>query len=384
MTLHVTTTESLAEVCAQDWDALLGPDPQPFLTHTFLYGLERHGCVGESQGWQPRHLLVQDAGGRLVGATPLYVKTHSYGELVFDWAWADAYARHGRAYYPKAVGAVPFTPVSGPRLLVHPDAPTAAVRSRLVAATLAEAQGAGWSGVHWLFARPDETRLLEREGGFLRVDLQYHWDNPGYASWEDFLKRLRSKRRKEIRRERERVRQQGLAVRVVHGDEATEADLDAAHALYAALFDRKYGYPTLTRAFFRDVGPRLGTGLVLFFAEARGRPVAVAICLRDARSLYGRYWGSAARHDCLHFELCYYQGIQYCIEHGLSRFEPGAQGEHKIPRGFLPMPTWSAHWIADPGFAEALRQWSLREQAAVLQAYEALMTASPYRRQGRP
>ena len=241
------------------------------------------------------------------------------------------------------------------------------------------AQAENWSGVHWLFLRPDEARFLRDRGCFLRLDLQYHWENPGYADWQAFLDTLKARRRKEIRRERRRVREQGVKIRIVHGDVATQADLEAAHALYAAIFQRKYGYPTLSRDFFRALGPRLGARLVLFFAVTGGRPVAVAVCMRDDHTLYGRYWGTHAYHDCLHFELCYYQGIEYCIEQRLARFEPGAQGEHKIPRGFLPTPTWSAHWIRDPDFARALARWSRQERAAVYEAYATLMRASPYR-----
>lgn len=384
MTLETRTVRSLESVAAEAWDALDGAGTSPFLCHAFLRGLERHGCVGEVHGWHPRHLLVHDACGRLVGAAPFYVKTHSYGELVFDWAWADAYARHGLDYYPKAVAAVPYTPVAGTRLLVHPQADASAVRRALADTALRLARQEGWSGVHWLFLRPDEARLLREQGWFLRRDLQYHWDNPGYADWEDFLGTLRSKRRKEIRRERRRVREQGLVMRVSHGDEAGPAELDRVHALYAALFDRKFGYPSLTRRFFHHLARELGRRLVLFLAEQAGRIVAVAVCLRDEHVLYGRHWGVEGRYEGLHFELCYYQGIEYCIRHRLARFEPGAQGEHKIARGFLPTPTWSAHWISDPRFAEALARWSTAERTAVAETYTALMAASPYRHAENP
>ncbi len=384
MRLSVTTVDSLEAVPQGAWNALQDAGRSPFLEHAFLHGLERCDCVGARHGWQPRHLLVHDAGGRLVGAAPFYVKTHSYGELVFDWAWADAYARHGLDYYPKAVGTIPYTPVSGTRFLVHPRAERGAVRKALAEAAVALARQEGWSGVHFLFLRPDEARFLREAGWFLRQDLQYHWDNPGYRDWEDFLAVLKAKRRKEIRRERRRVEAQGLALRVVHGDEAGAMELDRVHALYAGLFERKFGYPTLSRAFFHHLATALGRRLVLFLAEQDRGIVAMALCLRDERVLYGRLWGVEGRHDCLHFELCYHQGIAYCIRHGLARFEPGAQGEHKIARGFLPATTWSAHWIADPRFAKALARWSAQEQAAVREHWHALMRSSPYREATAP
>jgi uncharacterized protein len=373
---------SLEELSAAEWDRLAGPDRDPFLSHAFLAGLERHGCVGAHWGWTPRHLAVRE-GGRLVGAMPLYLKHNSYGELVFDWAWADALQRAGGRYYPKLVSAVPYSPVTGPRLLVAPDA----ARPDAVAAALAEgalglARSLGVSSLHILFPDEGQGRLLTGPGqSFLaRHDCQFHWHNRGYRDFEDFLEGFNAQRRKQVRRERRRVAEAGVELRVLHGGEVSEGQWALFHQFYASTFDKRGGHPTLTLEFFRELGRRLGDRVVLILACHQGREVAGAFCLRSADTLYGRHWGCLEAFHSLHFEACYYQGIDYCIRQGLRRFEPGAQGEHKVWRGFEPTLTWSAHWLADSGFHRLVGNHLARERAGVFDYLEEMRSHLPFRK----
>ena len=377
MQLRSIIIDSLEEVCSADWDALAGTQ-QPFLGHAFLAALERHGCVGPRWGWHPRHLLLF-AGERLVGAMPQYLKSNAYGELVFDWDWAEAHERSGLPYYPKLVVAVPYTPASGTRLLIAPDVDRDQVARALIGAAIDHARGLGVSSLHWLFPDDRDRASLAEQGLLIRTGCQFHWHNRGYHDFDDYLGHFSSAKRKNIRRERRRVREAGVGIRQLYGEQLSDAQWDAVHRHYASTFARLGGHATLTQAFFRDISRRMPGQVVIFLAEHGGRPVASAICLRDRDTLYGRHWGCDERFDNLHFELCYYQGLDYCIREGLQRFDPGAQGEHKISRGFLPTATWSAHWIADPRLRHAIADFLRREERAMRDYMQTLGEHSPFR-----
>ena len=368
----VRVLDAIADVDASAWNALAGP--QPFLRHEFLHALEAAGCVGAGTGWAPRHLALERA-GVLRGAMPLYLKGHSYGEYVFDWAWADAYERHGLAYYPKLLCAIPFTPVQGARLL----APDAADREALVAAALALARDTGVSSLHILFPPPDQLDGMSQAGLIVRHGVQFHWRNAGYADFEDFLARMTRDRRKKIRQERRRVADLGIRFAWKSGRDATAADW----AFFTQCYDNTYrehrSTPYLNRRFFEQIASSLPDAVVLMIAERDGRPIAASLVMRDADSAYGRYWGALEPVPGLHFEACYYQPIDYCIRNGVVRFEGGAQGEHKIWRGLLPVQTGSAHWLAHPQFARAIDEHVAKERAGMSEYIEALAGHSPYR-----
>ncbi|QKT02360.1 N-acetyltransferase [Ectothiorhodospiraceae bacterium 2226] len=377
--MQLTVCKRLDEVAAPAWNAL-NPHGNPFLRHEFLCALERHGCLGPRYGWLPHHLLVHDDGGRLIGAAPLYAKTNSYGEFVFDWAWADAYAREGLAYYPKLVGAAPYTPATGPRLLVHPEAARGAVVDALIDGALALARDLRASSAHWLFTNRDDTEHLVATRGFLpRLGCQFHWENRGYSDFEAFLAALSADKRKKLRRERRRVAEQGVELTTLQGAQIEPEHWAVFHRFYTQTFDRKGGVPTLSRAFFEAVAHDMPEAVVLVLASFRGRYIAGALSFAGGGVLYGRHWGAEADFHSLHFEACYYRGIDYCISQGLQRFEPGAQGEHKVSRGFLPTRTWSAHWIAHPAFGHALADYVQREREAMEQYMAELGRHSPYR-----
>lgn len=375
LTLHIC--DDLTGVAAADWDRLVD-DRYPFLRHVFLAGLERHGCLGEAWGWLPRHLLLRDADDRLVGAAPLYLKYNSYGEFVFDWAWADAYRRQGLDYYPKLVSASPYTPATGPKLLVAPDAPPGTAAALLQAGRrLAEELQV--SSLHWLFPPTEQKDLMAESGLMIRTGCQFHWENRGYTDFDHYLSHFSSAKRKQVRRERRRVAEAGVTLRRLHGDEATEAEWALFHQLYEDTFDRKGGMPTLTLDFFMSLAEQAPESVLLVLADYDNEPVAAAFNLVGSDGLYGRHWGCRAQFHSLHFEACYYQGLDYCIERGLGRFEPGAQGEHKISRGFLPTPTWSAHWIAHPGFAAAVDDFLQRETRGMADYMAELAEHSPFK-----
>jgi predicted N-acyltransferase len=376
-TLQATVTESLAEVPAEAWNRLAGDD-NPFLRHEFLVALERHDCVGEDAGWYPRHLLVY-ADDRLVGAAPMYVKTHSFGEFGSDWAWADAYQRAGMGYYPKLVCAIPFTPATGRRLLCAPGADAEGVRAAIVQAAVEIARNAGVSSLQWLFASEDDTRLLEARGHVGRIGCQYHWHNHDYRDFQDYLDHLRSKRRKQVRRERREANASDVEIRVLSGGEASEADWHAYHRLYSATYDRKWGYPSLTPEFFCEVGETMPDSVMLVLAHRDRHCVAGAHLLRGRDTLYGRNWGCTEYLPSLHFEMCYYRGIAYCIEQGLRVFEAGAQGEHKIWRGFLPRATHSAHWFRDARFRDAIVDFLRRERIEIGHHMDVMREHLPFR-----
>ncbi len=373
--------DGLETVPAAAWNALV-PGGNPFVRHEFLLALERHGCAGERFGWIPRHLLAFD-GDRLVGAVPLYAKDNSYGEFVFDWAWADFWERHGRRYYPKLVAASPYSPVTGPRLLVHPEAGREAVTAALAGALVEETRRGGFSGVHVLFPPREENEALERAGWMRRLGCQFHWHNRGWRDFDDFLDAFTSRRRKAIRRERRRVREAGVEFEVLESPGIDHEHWARFHRFYAGTFHRKGGVPTLTPGFFEEINRTLPGGVVLVEARRAGRVIAAALCLRDGHALYGRHWGSDEFIDGLHFETCYYQGLDYCLRHGLARFEPGAQGEHKVPRGFEPVATHSAHWVADEALRPAVADF-VRHEARAVADYMATLRADLPWRQGAP
>lgn len=372
---------SLAEVDPAAWNALL-PDDNPFVDHTFLAGLERHGCIDARSGWHPRHLGLYD-GERLVAAAPLYLKSNSHGEFVFDWSWASAYAQHGLDYYPKLLCAVPYSPVTGPRLLVGAGTDAGALRHTLIATIHAEAARLNLSSAHLNFAAEADIAAFADSGWLARFDWQFQWSNPGpesggWRDFDDFLGSLSHKKRKNIRHERARVAQAGVRCEIRHGDEMGDADWQALHDFYLTTFDDKGNHPTLTLAFFRHLGSAMPRRVVAVLCRRGEKLIAGALLLRSCTTLYGRYWGCTEQVEGLHFEACYYQGIEYCLREGLHRFEPGAQGEHKIARGFLPARTDSFHWIADARFRAAIAD-ALKHEAHMLQGYrDDVLAHSPY------
>ena len=377
--IAVRVVARIADLPAEEWDACAGANP--FVRHAFLAALEESGSATAESGWLPQHLTIEGPDGRLIGAAPLYLKNHSYGEYVFDWGWADAYERAGGRYYPKLQASVPFTPVTGPRLLVRPDADRAAVTTALVAGMVELAKRHGASSVHVTFPTRREWQCLGEAGFLQRLGLQYHWENPGYGSFDDFLGSLASRKRKAIRRERRAVAESGITMRALTGPEIEPRHWDAFHDFYLATSEKKWGPAYLTRDFFDRLGETMARNVVLVLAELDGRPVAGALNLMGDGTLYGRNWGSAGRFRFLHFEACYYQAIEFAIRHGLTRVEAGAQGEHKIQRGYLPTETYSAHWIRDPGFRNAVADFLGRERAGVRHEQNALADFSPFRKE---
>ncbi|WP_313398369.1 GNAT family N-acetyltransferase [Stenotrophomonas sp.] len=362
----------LGAVPAAQWDAL-HDGSNPFISHAFLAGLEQHGCLRPDWGWQPQHLsLWRDE--QLVAAAPGYLKQNSHGEFVFDHAWANAYARHGLDYFPKWLGGVPYSPVTGPRLLAGDDA----ARSALLAAITRHVQQHNLSSAHINFHLPGETALFDANW-LQRDDVQFQWQRqPDWNSFDDFLAAMDHKRRKNIRQERSKVAKAGITFVTRHGDEASADELRAMHGFYLRTFAEYGNAPALTLGFLRHLAATLPRQLVLFLAMQDEQPIAGALCLRGGSTLYGRYWGGAPMPG-LHFETCYYQGIDYCLREGLQHFEPGAQGEHKLARGFLPRAVHSHHWIADPRFRAALQDWCSREREDVARYARALQPHSPFR-----
>ena len=364
--------DSLAGVDAAEWDALARGNPT--LAHAFLDSLHASGCASAESGWQPQYLTAW-SGKSLVGAVPLYVKSHSYGEYVFDWAWADAYERNGLSYYPKLLAAVPFTPATGSRLLAR----DAAVRRRLAAALLETAKGAPVSSLHVLFPDAEDSEALRAAGFMERSGVQFHWRNAGYGTFEDFLGALSHDKRKKIRQERRRVTDAGVTFRRLTGREAKGADWDFFAACYRRTYRAHRSTPYLTRAFFGMIAERMPDNLLLLVAEREGKPIAAALDLFGPQALYGRYWGAMEFVPGLHFEACYYQGVEFCIERGIALFEGGAQGEHKHARGFLPEPTRSYHWLAHPAFNRAIDDYLEREGAHIAAYVDELNERSPFK-----
>lgn len=363
------------------WNALV-PAGNPFVRHEFLSTLESTGCACEETGWLPQHLLLADAAGRLIGAVPLYLKSHSWGEFVFDWSWARAYMQAGLEYYPKLVSMTPFTPATGPRLLVAPDADAHAVRKQLIAALLSHARQQSCSSTHVLFATEAERDALTAEGFICRKDCQFHWHNRGYSSFEDFLAGFRSEKRKKAQRERRRIRESGIQYRTLHGGDMDARLWDTVFEFSARTFAQHGHEHYLSADFFKVISRQLPESVMVKLAVLDDEPIAAAIFFRSSDTLYGRYWGAAGNFDSLHFETCYYQGIDYCIEHGIRHFEPGTQGEHKVARGFEPATTWSAHWIADSRFRRALDDYLAQERGAVDEYAASVEQHVPFRRDG--
>ncbi len=364
MSLKVTVSDSIAAIGQAAWDACAAPTGDPFVAYDFLHACEASGSAVPSQGWGPRHLSLLGEDDAVLGVMPLYLKGHSQGEYVFDHAWADAFERAGGRYYPKLLGAVPFTPASGPRFLAHPDAEPATVRAALIEAAVTLAEQTGVSSLHVTFPTEPDWRAMGQAGMLLRQDQQFWWRNAGYSTFDDFLSALSSNRRKTIRRER-REAQAGLDIRVLTGADITEAHWDAFFAFYMDTGERKWGRPYLTRAFFSQIGATMADRIALVMAFRAGVPIAGALNLIGRDALYGRQWGALEDVPFLHFELCYYQAIEFAISRGLSRVEAGAQGDHKIARGYLPTPVYSAHWIAHDGLREAVARYLDQERVGV-------------------
>ncbi len=370
--------DAITAVPAGAWDACAGND-NPFVSHAFLAALEASGCATQKTGWTPSHLVAEDDFGQVLACAPVYLKSHSYGEYVFDWGWAEAWTNAGRRYYPKLQCAVPFTPVTGPRLMVHPDVPPPMLAPALGQVMTELADRADLSSVHMTFAPEDQARALEEQGWLLRLGEQYHWHNQGYATFDDFLATLASRKRKAIRREREAVAESGLVLKTLTGAEITEAHWDAFFKFYMNTAGRKWGHPYLNREFFSRLGETMADRVVLMFAERGGKPFAGALNLLGNDAIYGRNWGTLGDVPFLHFELCYYRAIDFAIERGLARVEAGAQGEHKISRGYLPVPTYSAHWIREEPFKKAVARFLAAERDMVTQNIEEQTEAGPYR-----
>lgn len=365
--MKLKIVHSLKDIPAPEWNSLEGTD-NPFLSHEFLAALEHHSAVSPRTGWIPNHLALYDERG-LAAAAPVYQKLHSWGEFVFDFAWADAYDRYGMEYYPKLVCAVPYTPVTGPRVLVRPGLDRAAMVSELAAQAQEVIRGEALSSAHWLFVEAQTAQIFAAAGYSIRLGCQYHWHNAGYQSFEEFLAGLSSKKRKSIRRERRRVKEAGIEFRTHAGAEISAELWHSFHRFYVNTFHVHGNIPLLSLGFFREIGERLGSRVMLVEALRRDRTIAAALCLRSPTTLYGRYWGNNGEmHDGLHFETCYYQGIDYCIREGLQRFESGAQGEHKVARGFLPTPTYSCHHLLDRRFRLAVDDF-LRQERAHMESY---------------
>jgi len=381
--LHTRIVDRMADIPPRDWNRLGGTE-YPFLRHEFLNGLEASGCATQATGWIPCHIVAFDAQARLCGALPLYRKMDSWGEFVFDWGWADAYRRAGLSYYPKLVSTVPFTPATAPCFLVAPDQQADVVRSSLMDAAMEQARAQGMSSLHLLFIPPAETGYLASRGLLLRKDCQFHWHNRGYHDFDHFLAHFTSARRNKVRRERRRVAEAGIRFVHLDGDQLDAAGWRGIMPLYADSFHRRGREPYLNEQFFIDISAALPGQVLVILALLRDEPVAVAICFRSADTLYGRYWGSSGRYHSLHFETCYYQGIDYCISHGLRSFEPGTQGEHKISRGFVPTETWSAHWLAHAEFSAAIEQYLQQERHHMDRYMEQAGRHVPYRKSPEP
>jgi predicted N-acyltransferase len=369
--------DSAAALPAEVWNRFF-PADYPFTRHEFLAALERHGCAAPETGWTPCHAVLEDASGAVAGLAPLYLKAHSYGEFVFDFSWAEASQRIGRRYYPKLLNAVPFTPSSGPRLGAR-DEPA---RRALAGALPQVARGNKLSSAHALFLRPDDLEALRAAGCLERHDVQFHWRNHGYADFAGFVARLSGDKRKKLLRERRRVAEAGLRFEVRSGEELDTAAWERVYALYANTYEERGQAPYLSLEFFLDYGQAAGTPVRLVLAYEGQRLVAVAITILGGDTLYGRHWGAAERYHSLHFETCYYQGIEWCIRHGIGCFDAGAQGEHKLARGFTPVTTRSAHWLAEPRLHQAVANALARERAWVEARGEALAEHSPYRGNG--
>jgi len=367
---------SLSEIGQAAWDGLVQAQEtaNPFLSYAFLHALHESGSAAPQTGWLPQFIALYD-GASLAAALPLYVKNHSYGEYVFDWAWADAYQRHGLDYYPKLLSAIPFTPVTGPRLLAR-DAPA---RAALVEALKSTRHASEVSSAHILFIPEEQARELADAGYLLRSGVQFHWLNAGYRDFDEFLATLEHKKRKNIRAERRKVAAAGVTLRRVRGADIAEADWRLFHRCYRHTYEAHFSTPYLNLDFFLRIGAAMPQNILLVIAERDGKPIASSLVIHSADTLYGRYWGELEHVPCLHFEASYYQPLEFCIEQGIATFEGGAQGEHKMARGFLPTRTWSAHWLAHPAFADAVERFLERESGGIDSYIDELNERKPFR-----
>jgi predicted N-acyltransferase len=372
---------SLSEVGQPAWDDLVKAQdrPNPFLSFAFLHALHESGSASAEKGWQPQFITLWD-GETLAAALPLYVKDHSYGEYVFDWAWADAYQRHGFEYYPKLLSAIPFTPVTGPRLLARDDK----ARAALIEVLRGTQEASGVSSTHILFPPDAEARDLADAGYMLRSGVQFHWLNQGYEDFDEFLSTLEQKKRKNIRAERRKVAQAGVTLRRVRGVDATEADWRFFNRCYRHTYAEHHSTPYLNMDFWQRIGESMPENLLLVLAERDGEPIASSLVVHDEDTLFGRYWGEIEHVPCLHFEASYYQPLEFCIEQGIKVFEGGAQGEHKMARGFLPTRTWSAHWLAHPAFADAIERFLDREAGGIDDYIDELNERNPFKDRSGP
>jgi len=377
--ITVRVHPAIAEIAAADWDACAG-GVNPSVSYAFLSALEDSGSTSTRTGWTPQHLSIAGPDGTILGVVPLYAKTHSYGEYVFDYGWADAYERAGGRYYPKLLSAVPFTPVPGPRLLLHPSAPPQ-TRLHLIAAMVELADRRHISSVHVTFPEEVEAEALTEAGFLQRLGQQFHWTNDGYRDFDDYLAALNSRKRKAVKKERREALADGLDIDVLTGSDLQPRHWDAFYRFYLGTADRKWGQAYLNRKFFALIGERMPEKLVLVMAHRDGKYVAGALNLLGTETIYGRNWGSYGDYKFLHFECCYYRAIEFAITHGLRRVEAGAQGPHKLQRGYLPVPTYSAHWIPDPGFRRAVAQFLARERQMVERKIEGLAEYSPFRQE---
>ena len=379
----IKVVPAIGDVPAAAWDACAAPDAatrNPFLLHAFLKALEDSGSVGGRSGWVPQHLVLEDGAGGVLGVAPAYGKTHSQGEYIFDHGWADALERAGGSYYPKLQLAVPFTPVPGRRLLVR-DGPESAHHEALLASGAAElARRKGWSSAHITFMSEAEWQRAPAFGFLQRTGKQYHWANAGYSTYDDFLGTLASRKRKALRKERAQALSPGIEIEWLQGNDIREAHWDQFFHFYMDTGSRKWGQPYLKRRFFSLLGQSMADNCLLVMAKRDGRLIAGALNLVGGDCVYGRYWGCTEHHPSLHFEVCYHQAIDYAIEHKLARVEAGAQGDHKLARGYAPVAVYSAHWIADAGFRRAVDRFLVEERQHMAEIREALAGATPFRR----
>lgn len=377
--VSVNIVEKLSQLSAVDWDACAGSD-NPFVSYAFLSALEDSGSATSETGWQPHHLAIGVEDGRLLGVVPMYLKSHSQGEYVFDWGWADAYERAGGRYYPKLQAAAPFSPVTGPRILARPGDDADAIRATLIAGMIDTVKQYNLSSVNVTFAHEADARRLEAAGFLIRHGHQFHWQNQGYDTFDDFLANLSSRKRKNIRKERKAIADAGVRFDTLVGDDIKPHHWDEFHEFYVSTYDRKWGYPYLTREFFDILNDRMADKVALIRAEENGCAIGGALNLIGSEALFGRNWGCNSQRKFLHFEACYYRAIDLAIELRLARVEAGTQGPHKIQRGYLPVQTYSAHWIRDEGFRDAVADFLVREKQAEAGEVEYLGELSPFRR----
>lgn len=378
MNPKIKIIESLHDISASEWNALTD-EKFPFTHYEFLVALENNGAVGKEFGWLTKFFLVYDE-DKLVGALPAYIKFNSYGEFVFDWAWADAYHQNNIRYYPKLVSSIPYTPATGPRLLIPDKKNYQQIADALINSVLSFAEKSQLSSFHCLFTNKQDTEYFNKNPHFMmRLGCQFHWSNNNYEDFPDYLDKLTSKKRKQIKRERRIVKEQQIEFEILNGLTATDEHWDVYHCFYENTFERKSGMPTLSKNFFKEIARTMPENIVLVLAKYQDEYVASAFNLKGSETLYGRHWGCSENFDNLHFEACYYQGLEYCINNKLKHFEPGAQGEHKIARGFMPTKTWSAHWIAHPQFSKNISNFLNHETEGMLHYIDELNEHSPFK-----